>query len=154
MILNDNDQYGKVLKRLLLDYILVRRCNAGINKITICPDGTIYPCDSLVGNEQFVLGNMYQAGEFDKKFKQITVNTIERCATCNIKYLCGGDCYYNALSKCSEIYTPDPEFCELQECILNECIALRYKMQVADDTLYKKLVREIKRKDNYGKVFG
>ena len=58
MILNDNDQFGKVLKRVLLNSTVSRRCNAGINKVTICPNGDIYPCDSLVGVDKFIIGNV------------------------------------------------------------------------------------------------
>ena len=58
MILNDNDQFGKVLKRIMLDYLLIQRCDTGINKITICPDGMIYPYDNLVGVAKENIGSI------------------------------------------------------------------------------------------------
>ena len=58
MIVNDNDQFGQVVKRIILGNLVWQRCNAGINKITVCPDGTIYPCDSMVGHSDFIIGNL------------------------------------------------------------------------------------------------
>ncbi|MFQ9150415.1 MAG: SPASM domain-containing protein [Blautia sp.] len=58
MIINENDQFGKILKRLILNQLHIRRCYAGCNKITICPDGSIYPCDSFVGKENYKIGDI------------------------------------------------------------------------------------------------
>ena len=127
MILNDNDQYGKVLKRVILNHILIRRCNAGVNKITICPDGAIYPCDSLVGFDNFLLGNINNRKENLNILKN--VDQIEHCHSCDIKYLCGGDCYYNSFLKTGNQFLPDPEFCQIQRNIINRTIDMRYKME-------------------------
>ncbi len=153
MILNDNDQFGKVLKRVLLDHILIRRCNAGTNKVTICPDGTIYPCDSLVGVSKFSLGNITQGWDREL-YKKTTVNTIARCRDCEIKYLCGGDCYYNSFMKTGCRFTPDNEFCIIQKHIVNLAIALRYKMKTSNPELYDNFIREVKKKNDYSEFFG
>ena len=154
MILNENDQFGKVLKRIMLDRILIRRCNAGVNKITICPDGTIYPCDSFVGLSDFALGNMNDNFWNRLQYKNMTVNTIEPCRSCDIKYLCGGDCYYNSLMKTGYQFSPDMEFCQIQKHIMHEAVVLRYKMQKLDNELYNTLLKEEKRRDDYAKFFG
>ena len=155
MILNDNDQFGKVLKRIMLDHLLIRRCNAGINKITICPDGTIYPCDSLVGLEKFVLGNIKDHDIVKTfNFKNVTVDTISKCSDCDIRYLCGGDCYYNAYRKTGCQIIPDPEYCQIQRQIINLSIDLRFKMEKSNQKLYRLLLNGVKRKDDYSEMFG
>lgn len=154
MILNENDQFGKVLKRVLLDHILVRRCNAGVNKITICPDGSIFPCDSFVGIDSFCLGNINENSFKRMKYRNMTVNSIEPCKSCDIKYLCGGDCYYNSFMKTGNQYSPDLEFCQIQRHIINEAIVLKYKMQKINKNLYRVLVMEEKRRDDYARLFG
>lgn len=148
MILNDNDQFGKKLKQILLNKICVRRCFAGINKIVICPDGTIYPCDSFVGMPEFSIGNIYSNGK-SNLFSNLSVNEREKCYSCKLKYICGGDCYYNSYINNKCISEPSHSFCLIQKQIIENCILLRYKMEMYDEHLYKKMVRRLELKDAY-----
>lgn len=154
MIINDNDQFGKVLKRVILNHILLRRCNAAVNKITICPDGTIYPCDSLVGEQRFSIGNIYHNMLLNFSYRDVTVDSINRCRTCEIKYLCGGDCYYNSYMKTNSLFEPDPEFCKIQRHIIELSIMLRYKIEKENIELYNILLAEVKRKHDYSELHG
>ncbi len=154
MIINNNDQFGKVLKRVMLNHVLIRRCNAGVNKVTICPDGMIYPCDSLVGLSDFIIGNINHSNLTCNLYKDMNINQIPKCAVCDIKYLCGGDCYYNSFMKTGSQFSPDSEFCEIQKYILKEAIVLRYKMQTMNDALYTSFLKEVKRKNDYYELFG
>ena len=154
MILNDNDQFGKVLKRIMLDHLLIRRCNAGINKITICPDGTIYPCDSLVGLSESVLGNINNTTWNRLLYEDATVHNNSVCKACDIKYLCGGDCYYNSYMKTKCKFLPDNEFCQIQRHIIHEAIALCYKMQQINEERYDSFLKEVKIKNEYSELFG
>lgn len=154
MILNDNDQFGKVLKRIILDQVLTHRCQAGINKITICPDGSIYPCDSFVGIPEFVIGSIESGINRKDYFKNYSVKTIIPCSNCNIKWLCGGDCYYNSFMKNRSIAIPDKEFCAIQKQIIDLSIVLRYKMQITNEQLFTKLYMELKKKNEYSEIFG
>ncbi len=152
MILNDNDQFGKILKRIILNAISIRRCDAGINKITICPDGTIYPCDSLVGIHEFTIGNINNKNKRDKM--KIDINKIRYCKNCDIKYLCGGDCYFNSYMKTGSVFEPDSEFCKIQRYLLELAIVLRYKMETMNNDLYNALSKEVKIKNDYTELFG
>lgn len=154
MILNDNDQFGKILKRIMLNQILIRRCNAGINKITICPDGTIYPCDSLVGISDSMIGNIKDINLANNVYKSRNINHIEKCQKCDVKYLCGGDCYYNSFMKTGNQFIPDPEFCIIQKYLINSAIVLRYEMQIENKELYSILLKEVKMKNDYNEFFG
>lgn len=154
MILNNNDQFGKVLKRILLNHLLIRRCNAGVNKITICPDGSIYPCDSFVGITKFQLGDMGDADWNRAFYKNTTVFQVDQCRECQLKFLCGGDCYYNSFLKTGNPFWPDEEFCQIQRHIIELSIVLCYKMQRSHMERYHTLYREIKRKDEYSEIFG
>lgn len=55
LILNDNDYFGKIIKRIILKEAYAFRCKAGRSKITVCPNGDIYPCDSFVGKEDYFI---------------------------------------------------------------------------------------------------
>ncbi len=154
MIINDNDQFGQLIKRIILGSLVWQRCNAGINKMTICPDGTIYPCDSLVGYSDFIIGDLASKKVNLKFFEGITVDSIEQCKDCDIRYLCGGDCYYNSLMKNGDITHPDNEFCELQRSIINISLVLCLNMQTYDDNLYARLAKEISIKEKYHESYG
>ena len=84
----------------------------------------------------------------------MNINQIPKCAVCDIKYLCGGDCYYNSFMKTGSQFSPDSEFCEIQKYILKEAIVLRYKMQTTNDALYTSFLKEVKRKNDYYELFG
>mgnify|MGYP002643733996 CR=1 FL=1 len=154
MILNDNDQYGKILRRIILNKVITKRCNAGRNKITICPDGTVYPCDSFVGNEKFIMGNIYEGKLLCSKIEKLDIFTIDKCKECNIKFLCGGDCYYNSFLKNGEISNPDKEFCIIQKHILDNCIYLCYLLEKTDKKLFEELRKGTIFRDEYFKQYG
>lgn len=154
MILNDNDQFGKVLKRILLNNLLIRRCNAGINKITICPDGTIYPCDSLVGIQETMLGNLQDKNWNRQLYRNRKIDTIIECSKCDAQLLCGGDCYYNSYMKTGMQTTPDKEYCVIQKHIIDKAIVLRHKMELLNEERYNLLVKETKIRNDYSEIFG
>jgi len=155
ILLNDNDQFGKVLRRVMLGDVLTRRCSAGINKITICPDGSIYPCDSFVGVPQFRIGDIKEVcTEYSSVLKDNDIHTICQCSTCEVKYLCGGDCYYNALMKTGNAFMPDKEFCEIQKKIIELALVVRFKMELISKDRYEKLRLEVKLRDDYSEIYG
>lgn len=154
MILNDNDQFGKILKRIILGNTICKRCDAGINKITICPDGTIYPCDSLVGISECLIGTLENPVLKNEFFKETSVDSIPKCKDCDIKHLCGGDCYYNSLKKSNNIQVPDNEYCQLQRFLLHLSLVLFMDFQLSNEKLLKTLTKEIIIKEEYHELYG
>lgn len=57
MIINDNDHFEKIIRRLIIRTVVSNRCQAGKNKVSLTANGKLYPCDSFVGNESFVIGD-------------------------------------------------------------------------------------------------
>lgn len=154
MILNDNDQFGKVLKRIILNKILVRRCNAGINKVTICPDGEIYPCDSFVGIKEFQIGHIKNNDLKNEKFRQALINNRKACENCKFNLLCGSDCYYNAYVNTGNMLEFDKEFCIIQKHLIKLAIVLRYEIETYDENEYERFVKRLEMRDIYGEMFG
>jgi len=117
MILNDNDYYGKFLKRLLSRTPVIYRCGAGKNKVSICANGDVYPCDSFVGIDEFKLGNIFFAPDKSKfeKFYEFSIYENPSCKKCWIRHLCGGDCYHNSYLVNNCVNQPDNIICKLNK---------------------------------------
>lgn len=115
MILNDNDYYGKILRRLLARTPVIYRCGAGKNKVSICANGDVYPCDSFVGKEEFKLGNIFCEPDRSKfeRFYRFSIYENPSCKKCWIRHLCGGDCYHNSYLANNTVEQPDEIICEL-----------------------------------------
>lgn len=125
-ICNENDTYGKVLLRLIIQSGVTRRCNAGVNKFSLSPEGKIYPCDSFLDEEKYCLGDIYNG--FKKnlaiQFSRMRNSNIQKCRVCWAKYLCGGDCFYHAYLNTESPSTPDNRTCAVMTEIAKLCIVL------------------------------
>lgn len=90
------------------------RCPAGSTKLSIMPDGSVFPCYLLFRFPEFRLGNI-----FDTAFEDILRNPIldffrkkteNNCAikTCHIKNQCNGGCPAVSYSLFGDIAKTDP----------------------------------------------
>ncbi len=76
-------------------------CEAAAGQgICVYPDGSIYPCSQLAGERNFYLGDIDNFDpEYSKRLLSPYALINERCAQCEIKGICPGDCpsriYYN-----------------------------------------------------------
>jgi len=75
------------------------QCGAAAGEISIGPDGSVYPCQALqkpefnAGNiKQKDLGEIYRNSPLLRRVRSCTVDAIETCRDCDVKYLCGGGC--------------------------------------------------------------
>ncbi|MEW6067655.1 MAG: radical SAM protein [Nitrospirota bacterium] len=75
------------------------RCNAGIKKIAIMPDGSAFPCNLFAGFTEFCLGNIFKDGIEQiwrsPKLKPFRKNfTKNRCKinNCEHYFICKGGC--------------------------------------------------------------
>ncbi|WP_353684039.1 radical SAM/SPASM domain-containing protein [Thermodesulfovibrio sp. 3907-1M] len=101
------------------------RCPAGTEKITVIPDGAVYPCYLLSGFDEFCIGNVFQNSLYEilnshkfKIFKTLLNNSCNN-KSCNIKEKCRGGCvahsiiHYNNFSKSDpRCNTKNHEECE------------------------------------------
>lgn len=131
-ICNENDTYGKILLRVLLQSGVVRRCNAGVNKFSISPEGKIYPCDSFLGIEEYCLGNVYNGfNNVFYEFRSKRNDNIEKCKECWAKYICGGDCFYHAYLNTGSPWIPDEKVCIVTKEIIKMCVSLIVDLYIA-----------------------
>ncbi len=100
-------------------------CGSGTEYVAVTPWGDIYPCHQFVGEEEWLLGNVFDGIKRDdivQKFKSINVYTKEECQDCFAKFFCSGGCAANAYHFTGDIGGVYGLGCEMQrkrvECAL------------------------------------
>jgi uncharacterized protein len=67
--------------------------------MAVYPDGSIYPCSQLAGEEIFYVGNVMQEINWSRLKHSLPSLTFNDCINCEIKNRCPGDCpsrlFYN-----------------------------------------------------------
>lgn len=74
-------------------------CGVGTEYVAVTPSGDLYPCHQFVGDEKFLLGNIYDSITNDSvchQFKSCNIYSHEECADCFAKLYCSGGCAANA----------------------------------------------------------
>ena len=99
-----------------------RRCKCAVGgaEISISPTGDVYPCQ-LLHYPQFKMGNIHEqkVSELHKNSQvsdfcsRLVVDNIEGCASCFLKYVCGGACRARAFHECGDI-GQSGSFCEYE----------------------------------------
>ncbi|MCD5142513.1 MULTISPECIES: radical SAM/SPASM domain-containing protein [Mammaliicoccus] len=93
-------------------------CGVGNDMISIGSDGSIYPCHMLM-ETSMKLGNIKDKNLIEAKkdinnefFINYTVNDLEGCKNCEVKFLCGGGCRARAYMHTNDIKGKDP-YCQM-----------------------------------------
>lgn len=74
-------------------------CGSGTEYLAVTPWGDLYPCHQFVGNEAFLLGNIYDGikrTDICRSFKKCNVYSKPKCKDCFAKFFCSGGCAANA----------------------------------------------------------
>ena len=100
-------------------------CGSGTEYVAVTPWGDVYPCHQFVGEEEWLLGNVFDGIKRDdivQKFKSINVYTKEECQDCFAKFFCSGGCAANAYHFTGDIGGVYDLGCQMQrkrvECAL------------------------------------
>ena len=123
---NDNlgltaDEYYKALDRTKIDKMkgdgaLKRNrklswCGMGRNVLSIESDGRVFPCH-LLHNEELQLGDLNRDDIDDiwsrSPYRKNSVDDIDECRNCEIRYLCGAPCRARAYFVTDNIFNKDP----------------------------------------------
>lgn len=93
-------------------------CGSGTEYVSIVPSGDIYPCHQFVGNEKFILGNVWEGIKRDDivtEFKGCNVYSREKCRSCFAKFYCSGGCSANAYNFTGSVRGTYDIGCELEK---------------------------------------
>lgn len=100
-------------------------CGAGVSYLAVSPEGELYPCHQLVGQEHFRLGHV-ETGitreELREEFRQAYVYNKPRCLRCWARFYCSGGCHAAALASTGCLTEPDPVACAIQKARLEAAL--------------------------------
>lgn len=99
-------------------------CNAGINVI-VDTDGNVYPCQMFCGNNQYLIGNIWESKMYTDKVREVLSATRKKsraCQVCIAKELCAVWCKGIQNSVNGDLYTVYKSRCVFQRAMLEECI--------------------------------
>lgn len=80
-------------------YKRVSGCGSGTEYMAVTPWGDLYPCHQFVGDEKFLLGNVWDGvsnTKIQNEFLACNVYSRPECADCWAKLYCSGGCAANA----------------------------------------------------------
>ncbi len=109
-------------------------CGSGNEYLAVTPWGDFYPCHQFVGQEEFLMGNVYEGilrEDIQNEFKCCNVYAKEKCKKCFAKYYCSGGCAANSYNFHGNINDAYDVGCELQRKRV-EC-AIMMKAALSDE---------------------
>lgn len=109
-------------------------CGSGTEYLAVTPWGDLYPCHQFVGEEGFLLGNVFEGiknTELVDEFKCCNVYAKEKCRDCFARFYCSGGCAANSYKFHGSINDAYDIGCELQKKRI-EC-AIMIKAALADE---------------------
>ncbi|MBQ9122942.1 MAG: thioether cross-link-forming SCIFF peptide maturase [Lachnospiraceae bacterium] len=108
-------------------------CGSGTEYLAVTPWGDFYPCHQFVGQEDFLMGNVYDGivrKDIQDEFKCCNVYAKDKCKKCFAKFYCSGGCAANSYNFHGSINDAYDVGCELQRKRV-EC-AIMIKAALAD----------------------
>lgn len=111
-------------------------CGVGTEYLAVTPNGELYPCHQFVGDEKFLLGNIWDGitnSEVLKQFEQCNVYSHKECKDCFAKLYCSGGCSANAYHATGSVNGIYKFGCELHRKRI-EC-AIMLKVAEAEENL-------------------
>ena len=97
-------------------YKRVAGCGSGTEYLAVTPWGDLYPCHQFVGEEKYLLGNVYEGvtnKEVQNEFKLCNAYARPECKDCWAKMYCSGGCAANAYHATGSILGVYESGCEL-----------------------------------------
>lgn len=114
----------------------VSGCGVGTEYLAVTPSGDLYPCHQFVGDEKFLLGNIWEGitnKKVLKQFENCNVYSHKECKDCFAKLYCSGGCAANAYHTTGSVNGIYQFGCELHRKRI-EC-AIMLKVAEAEEKL-------------------
>lgn len=114
----------------------VSGCGVGTEYLAVTPTGELYPCHQFVGDESFLLGDIWNGiknKQVLEQFEKCNVYSHSECKNCFAKLYCSGGCAANAYHTTGSVNGIYKFGCELHRKRI-EC-AIMLKVAEAEENL-------------------
>jgi len=94
------------------------QCGAANGYLAVGADGKLYPCHKFVGNEAYVVGDVFggiKNQSIPGTFHSAYVGNKKKCMKCWARYACGGGCHAHAIAFNNDILEPYDIECDLMK---------------------------------------
>ena len=111
-------------------------CGSGTEYLAVTPWGDLYPCHQFVGEEKFLMGNVWDCvkrSDLCEEFKNCNVYAKEKCQDCFAKFYCSGGCAANSYNFHGSINDVYDLGCELQRKRV-ECAIMLKAAEAAEES--------------------
>ena len=111
-------------------------CGSGTEYLAVTPWGDFYPCHQFVGQEDFLMGNVFEGikrTDIQDEFKCCNVYAKEKCKKCFAKFYCSGGCAANSYNFHGNINDAYDVGCELQRKRVECAIMIKAALAEMED---------------------
>lgn len=116
-------------------------CGSGGEYLSVTPWGDIYPCHQFVGEEKFLMGNVFDGivnKDIPAEFAGCNVYTKPECRECFAKFYCSGGCAANSYHATGSLNGNYTFGCELQRKRIECAIMIKAALAGNEDFADKK----------------
>jgi uncharacterized protein len=137
------DSAIKPFWRILFQSKMNRRCGWGINTLSMDHKGDYYPCDSIMGMEEYKVGNVDDGIDFSRFHRDLDCEKRGTCAQCWARHLCSGTCYVNGIIENNNMMSINPVECKLTKFLIESNLKMISTLlhEQADMVMIKSILR-------------
>ena len=116
-------------------YKRISGCGSGTEYMAVTPQGELYPCHQFVGDEKFMLGDIWNGvtnTKIQSEFEGCNVYARQECRSCWARLYCSGGCAANAYHATGSVKGVYKYGCELFKKRI-ECAIMAEVDRLSDD---------------------
>jgi len=110
--------------RILLNHKMNLRCMWGVNTISMDYKGDFYPCDSIMGTPDYIVGSVQTGIDWEKFHQDLNCEIRGECGECWARNICAGTCPINSINTNHDLLFIDPIECELTRFLIEKNLVL------------------------------
>ena len=119
------------------DHNLAERCHLGVRQMPVTPAGDLYPCTSFIGDENYLLGNVFDGVNLRRASEIASHSSVpETCRDCDLVRRCTNSCGCANRMNTGDENKVSPLQCTYERMLITKADALGEELYKADPELF------------------